>query len=162
MEENLKIKAKEQIERLAAQLSDLESMKSEIEEEEYESLRKETLEQLEEFQGSLEKMKISPKKFIEENLKTPQIIKLFAAKRIDGLRQSLGELQRDFSIGKLEKPEFESKKAEILQNLFQLGPENINTNELSFLKSRSEKTNMVSGLEGTESVNTEKIYNLLF
>ena len=56
MEKNLKNQAKQQLERLVSQLADLEESKDEFLVEEYEEMRQDTLEQLQEFEKSLQKL----------------------------------------------------------------------------------------------------------
>jgi hypothetical protein len=55
MEEILKSKARQQLNRLISQLADLESCKSDLEPEEYAESKKETIEQLQEFEISLQR-----------------------------------------------------------------------------------------------------------
>lgn len=53
----LRINIENQLERLMTQLNDLEDMREELDEEEYNTTKQETLDQLKEFQNSLEKSK---------------------------------------------------------------------------------------------------------
>ena len=108
MEENLKIRARQQLERLVSQLSDLESIKNDLDSEEYEDAKSETLDQLQEFEKSLNKLdcgevtlEFTARAILTEAFRTPDIIKLFMSKRSDGLRQKLQEITRDNTIGKL-------------------------------------------------------------
>ena len=52
----LKAQVEEQLDRLLTQLQDCEDMKEELEEEEYQQTKRETLEQLQEFEASLQKL----------------------------------------------------------------------------------------------------------
>ena len=108
MEENLKIRARQQLERLVSQLSDLESIKNDLDSEEYEDAKSETLDQLQEFEKSLNKLdcgevtlEFTARAILTEAFRTPDIIKLFMSKRSDGLRQKLQEITRDNTIGKM-------------------------------------------------------------
>ena len=108
MEENLKLRARQQLERLVSQLSDLESIKNDLDSEEYEDAKSETLDQLQEFEKSLNKLdcgevtlEFTARAILTEAFRTPDIIKLFMSKRSDGLRQKLQEITRDNTIGKM-------------------------------------------------------------
>ena len=104
----MKIRARQQLERLVSQLSDLESIKNDLDSEEYEDAKSETLDQLQEFEKSLNKLdcgevtlEFTARAILTEAFRTPDIIKLFMSKRSDGLRQKLQEITRDNTIGKL-------------------------------------------------------------
>ena len=121
MEKNLKNQAKQQLERLVSQLADLEESKDEFLVEEYEEMRQDTLEQLQEFEKSLQKLncgevtlEFTTKAILNETFKTPEIIKMFLSKKSEGLRQKLTELERDWRIGKISQSLFEIQKIEIL------------------------------------------------
>jgi hypothetical protein len=45
---------------------------------------------------------MTTKAILTEAFKTPEIIKMFAARKLDGLRQRLFEIERDSKIGKME------------------------------------------------------------
>ena len=171
MEENLKIKAKQQLERLVSELSDLENCKSDLEVEEYEEAKNETLEQLQEFEKSLEKLncgevslEFTTKAILNETFKTPEIIKMFLSKKSDGLRQKLSEIERDFRIGKLPKESFEEQKIEILGALLKLSNDNLSAEEKNFLALKANQSmKKLINIDTNEdyAVNDVKVMNLL-
>jgi len=83
-----------QLERLLDQLRDLEECKDDLDEEEYESTKKDTLAQMEEFRKTLEKMtsgdmslidlkgrvQLAMQATVSNAFKTPEVIALFAKK----------------------------------------------------------------------------------
>ncbi|PVD35402.1 hypothetical protein C0Q70_02364 [Pomacea canaliculata] len=96
----------EQLDRLVQQLSDLDECKDEMDKEEYEETRDETLEQLKEFKGSLDKMlegnmslvdqlggiQLAIQAAISKAFQTPEVIRLFAKKQPGQLRQRLADV----------------------------------------------------------------------
>ena len=149
MERNLKDRARQQLERLISQLSDLELIKGELGADEYDEAKTETLDQLEEFEKSLQKLNcgevtlnFTTRAILDETFKTPEIIKLFLSKRSEGLRQKLQEIGRDLTIGKMDDKSYEEQKLEILRALMQLGAENLSKEEINFLITKSGKANM--------------------
>lgn len=96
----------EQLDRLMQQLQDLEECREELDEDEYEETKKETLEQLSEFNDSLKKimtgdmtlvdelsgMQLAIQAAISQAFKTPEVIRLFAKKQPGQLRTRLGEV----------------------------------------------------------------------
>ncbi|XP_028438618.1 protein LZIC isoform X2 [Perca flavescens] len=96
----------EQLDRLMQQLQDLEECREELDEDEYEETKKETLEQLSEFNDSLKKimtgdmtlvdelsgMQLAIQAAISQAFKTPEVIRLFAKKQPGQLRTRLAEL----------------------------------------------------------------------
>nr|XP_040050205.1 protein LZIC isoform X2 [Gasterosteus aculeatus aculeatus] len=95
-----------QLDRLMQQLQDLEECREEMDDEEYEETKKETLEQLSEFNDSLKKimtgdmtlvdelsgMQLATQAAISQAFKTPEVIRLFAKKQPGQLRTRLAEL----------------------------------------------------------------------
>jgi hypothetical protein len=89
-----------QLNRLLTQLQDLEEMKSELDADEYESSRKETMDQLKEFESSLQKhiagditlasqldsMQLAIQAAIRSAFKSPEVIRMFAKKENGALR----------------------------------------------------------------------------
>ncbi len=144
VDSTLKAKAHDQLDRLVAQLADLEDAKDDLDQEEYEELRGETLEQLEEFESSLERMnsgdvslRDTTRAILSEAFKTPEIIKMFAARKSGGLRQKLIEIERDLKIGRLTQTDFESTKVEILGALLKIDPRELSADEKAFLSARA-------------------------
>ncbi|KAH6940601.1 hypothetical protein HPB50_003001 [Hyalomma asiaticum] len=130
----LKERLEEQLDRLVAQLSDLEECRAELDEDEYEDTKRETLEQLREFQQSLAKivsgdmtlvdqlsgMQLAIQAAISDAFRTPEVIRMFAKKQPDQLRERLSQLQRDAKIGRLSEDELAPQKLEILAALKKL------------------------------------------
>lgn len=98
----------EQLDRLMQQLADLEECREDLDDEEYEETKKETLEQLNEFNDSLKKimsgdmtlvdelsgMQLAIQAAISQAFKTPEVIRLFAKKQPGQLRTRLGEVRK--------------------------------------------------------------------
>ncbi|XP_076033872.1 protein LZIC-like [Oratosquilla oratoria] len=131
----LRKQLEEQLDRLVAQLSDLEECKAELEPEEYEDVKKDTLEQLTEFEASLTRMasgdmtlvdsinamQLAIQAAISEAFHTPEVIQMFAKKQPDQLREKLSQIERDFKIGKLTSNAYQQQKVEVLSALQKLG-----------------------------------------
>ncbi|KAL5490764.1 hypothetical protein EMCRGX_G015945, partial [Ephydatia muelleri] len=144
--QKLKQNLEEQLDRLMAQLADLEEARVDLEPEEYEETKKETIEQLKEFNQSLSKMKegnmtlvdelnrmqLAIRGAISEAFKTPEVIRMFAKKQPGQLRQRLTEMQRDLKVGKLPQDVYNQQAVEILTALRKLG-EKLSPVELEFL-----------------------------
>ncbi|XP_020785145.1 protein LZIC [Boleophthalmus pectinirostris] len=136
----------EQLDRLMQQLQDLEECREELDEDEYEETKKETLEQLSEFNDSLKKimtgdmtlvdelggMQLAIQAAISQAFKTPEVIRLFAKKQPGQLRTRLGEMDRDVMVGKLPRDVYTQQKMEILTALRKLG-EKLTAEDESFL-----------------------------
>ncbi|XP_038966421.1 protein LZIC isoform X2 [Rattus norvegicus] len=102
----LKQNLEEQLDRLMQQLQDLEECREELDGDEYEETKKETLEQLSEFNDSLKKimsgnmtlvdelsgMQLAIQAAISQAFKTPEVIRLFAKKQPGQLRTRLAEV----------------------------------------------------------------------
>ncbi|CAF1031151.1 unnamed protein product [Rotaria magnacalcarata] len=145
-----------QLERLIDQLADLEQLKDEMDENEYKEARQDTIDQLEEFNKSLEKMKSGDgglsllddvqriqnaiKSAISEAFQTPEVMRFFAKKEPVQLRNHLAEIERDTKVGKLSGAEGARKKKEILDALRKLG-ETLTTEEEIYLKQYMESSN---------------------
>uniref|UniRef100_A0A090X8H8 Beta-catenin-interacting ICAT domain-containing protein n=1 Tax=Ixodes ricinus TaxID=34613 RepID=A0A090X8H8_IXORI len=104
----LKQSLEEQLERLMAQLSDLEECRAELDQEEYDETKSETLDQLREFNQSLENdtargdmtlvdelnnMQLTIQAAISDAFRTPEVIRMFAKKQPDQLRERLAQLR---------------------------------------------------------------------
>uniref|UniRef100_A0A8C1IR59 Leucine zipper and CTNNBIP1 domain containing n=1 Tax=Cyprinus carpio TaxID=7962 RepID=A0A8C1IR59_CYPCA len=158
----------EQLDRLMQQLQDLEECsyinnfflyifffycREELEEEEYEETKKETLEQLSEFNESLKKlmsgnmtlvdelggMQLAIQAAISQAFKTPEVIRLFAKKQPGQLRTRLAEMDRDVMVGKLPRDVYTQQKVEILTALRKLG-EKLTTEDEAFLAANASST----------------------
>lgn len=128
------------------QLQDLEECREELDTDEYEETKKETLEQLSEFNDSLKKimsgnmtlvdelsgMQLAIQAAISQAFKTPEVIRLFAKKQPGQLRTRLAEMDRDLMVGKLERDLHTQQKVEILTALRKLG-EKLTADDEAFL-----------------------------
>ncbi|XP_071538373.1 protein LZIC-like [Panulirus ornatus] len=97
--QKLRQQMEDQLDRLVVQLADLEECKAELDPEEYEEVRKDTVEQLNEFQSSLSRMtsgdmtlidsfsamQLAIQAAISQAFKTPKVIQMFAKKQPDQL-----------------------------------------------------------------------------
>ncbi|GFR24951.1 protein LZIC [Trichonephila clavipes] len=162
----LKHNLEEQLDRLVAQLADLEECKNELDADEYEETKAETVEQLREFNTTLSKimsgnmtlvdelgsMQLAIQAAISNAFQTPEVIRMFAKKQPGQLRQKLSELERDAKIGKLSQDLLNQQKIEILFALKKLGDE-LNPSETHFLQCHSTATmrefEQISGDSGT-------------
>ncbi|XP_013884791.1 protein LZIC [Austrofundulus limnaeus] len=142
----LKQNMEEQLDRLMQQLQDLEDCREELDEEEYEETKRETLEQLGEFNDSLKKimtgdmtlvdelsgMQLATQAAISQAFKTPEVIRLFAKKQPGQLRTRLAEMDREVMVGKLSRDVHTQQKMEILMALKKL-EEKLTPEEEAFL-----------------------------
>ncbi|XP_035512466.1 protein LZIC [Dicentrarchus labrax] len=143
----------EQLDRLMQQLQDLEECREELDEDEYEETKKETLEQLSEFNDSLKKimtgdmtlvdelsgMQLAIQAAISQAFKTPEVIRLFAKKQPGQLRTRLAEMDRDVIVGKLSRDVYTQQKMEILTALRKLG-EKLTSEDETFLTENATAT----------------------
>ncbi|XP_031554463.1 protein LZIC-like [Actinia tenebrosa] len=146
----LKKNLEDQLDRLVAQLTDLEECREDLDEDEYEETKKETLEQMKEFKTSLDKMlagdmtlvddlnsmQLAIQAAISEAFKTPEVIRMFAKKQPGQLRQRLAEMQRDLKTGHLSQAVYTQQAVEILTALRKLG-EQLKPQESEFLAANS-------------------------
>ncbi|XFG08324.1 hypothetical protein AB1E19_011948 [Capra hircus] len=146
----LKQNLEEQLDRLMQQLQDLEECREELDTDEYEETKKETLEQLSEFNDSLKKimsgnmtlvdelsgMQLAIQAAISQAFKTPEVIRLFAKKQPGQLRTRLAEMDRDLMVGKLERDLYTQQKVEILTALRKLG-EKLTADDENFLSANA-------------------------
>ncbi|XP_064598869.1 protein LZIC-like [Liolophura sinensis] len=140
----------EQLDRLMQQLSDLEECREDLDADEYEETKGDTMEQLKEFKESLDKMmegnlslvdelngmQLAIQAAIGEAFKTPEVIRLFAKKQPGQLRQRLADIKRDTKIGKLSAEVSTQQSVEILTALKKLG-EQLTPEEEAYLQSNS-------------------------
>lgn len=148
--QRLRQQMEEQLDRLMAQLADLEECKGELDPEEYEEVHKDTIEQLNEFHSSLSRMtsgdmtlvdsfsamQLAIQAAISQAFKTPEVIQMFAKKQPDQLREKLSQIERDQKIGKIALDSYTQQKAEILSALQKLG-ESLTAAEQTFLDSHA-------------------------
>ncbi|XP_077998336.1 protein LZIC-like [Glandiceps talaboti] len=140
----------EQLDRLMAQLSDLEECREDLDDDEYEETKSETLEQLKELKETLAKithgdmslvdelnsMQLAIQAAISQAFKTPEVIRLFAKKQPGQLRQRMAEIERDTKVGKLTQDVCTQQKVEILTALKKLG-DKLSPSEEAFLTTNS-------------------------
>jgi len=117
----LKQSIEKQLNRLLLQLEDLEEFRDELDEDEYNETRAETMEQLREFEASLEDltrgnmtlvsdlnaMQLAIQGAIREAFKTPEVIRMFAKREPDARRGVAGRRasarRRDAPSTRVEK-----------------------------------------------------------
>lgn len=130
----LRQRVNDQLNRLMNQLKDLEENKDALDEEEYTSMREDTLLQLKEFSELLERQKsgnvtlidhlnqvqIAIREAVSQAFKTPEVIQMFASKQPQLLRNYLEGLERDRQLGKVNEQEYLARKAELLTALKKL------------------------------------------
>ncbi|XP_061163647.1 protein LZIC-like [Saccostrea echinata] len=148
--EKLKSNLEEQLDRLVQQLADLEEAKEDLDAEEYEETKQETMDQLTEFKESLDNMvggnlslvdqlsgmQLAIQAAISKAFKTPEVIRMFAKKQPGQLRQRLAEIRRDEKVGKLSGDVATQQSVEILTALKKLG-ENLTPEEEAYLQNNS-------------------------
>mmetsp|Transcript_25198 Transcript_25198/g.42206 ORF Transcript_25198/g.42206 Transcript_25198/m.42206 type:complete len:172 (-) Transcript_25198:131-646(-) len=165
MDPNSKLKknAEDQVTRLMAQLSDLEELRSDLDDDEYAETKAETLQQLEEFKSSLHKMmsgditlqdelgamKLAIQAAISQAFQTPETIKLFAFKQPEQLREKLAQIQEQHHLGKIADKTFYQQSVEILAALQNL-KQTLTDSELGFMQQ-----NMSASLASFEAVHVE-------
>lgn len=124
----------------------MEEEKSELDEEEYQLIKQETIDQMLEFEKTLSKMqtgdislvdklgsmRIAMQATVSNAFKTPEVIAMFAKKEPKLLREKLLELQRDVKLSKITKENFTQQTIEVLSALQKLG-EKLTEMEQQFL-----------------------------
>lgn len=143
----LKTKMEVQLSRLLLQLEDLEELRADLDDEEYEITRRETMEQMEEFEQTLTKLtsgnlslvnelgsiRLAIQAAVSQAFKTPEVIKLFAKKEPQALRERLEQLTQAHKLGRLKSlEEYNARATEILIALKRLGTE-LSPEESEFL-----------------------------
>ena len=149
-----------QLNRLLQQLEDLEEFKDDLEQDEIEETRSDTMEQMRDFESTLQKMmtgdmslvssfgrmQLAIQAAISEAFKTPEVIRLFAKKQPGQLRERLSSMEQQLKLKKISPESYNQQKAEILGALKKLG-EQITSEEEEYLKSH-----MTKSLEEFENV----------
>ncbi|GLH05948.1 Protein LZIC [Gryllus bimaculatus] len=144
--EKLKQNLENQLDRLVQQLAELEECKNDMDENEYSEMRKETIDQLQEFKESLSKMMsgdmtlvdhlgsmhLATQAAISAAFQTPAVIRMFARREPGQLRERMAEVDRDVKLGKIPLDVGNKEKLEILRALQQLG-EKLTSGELQLL-----------------------------
>jgi len=125
----------EQFERLVRQLSDIEEMRDDLDDDEYEEMKSDSIQQLEEMKDLLQKtkqgdmslvddvnrMQLAIQAAISSAFKTPQVIDMFAKKQPGQLRTRLEMIERDMKVNKISPGAFQQQKVEILAAVKKLG-----------------------------------------
>eukprot|EP01013_Petalomonas_cantuscygni_P013066 TRINITY_DN2721_c0_g1_i1.p2 TRINITY_DN2721_c0_g1~~TRINITY_DN2721_c0_g1_i1.p2 ORF type:complete len:187 (-),score=41.28 TRINITY_DN2721_c0_g1_i1:179-739(-) len=146
-DDKLKAQLQDQLNRLITQLQDCEEMKDDLEEDEYQDMKETTLQQLREFEGSLQKMssgsvslttqveavRATVRAAVSQAFKTPEVLKMFASKQPDLLRGRLASLKVDRQTNKITPAEYASRSAEVLAALQRMG-ETLSAEDATFLE----------------------------
>ncbi|KAF7994883.1 hypothetical protein HCN44_004355 [Aphidius gifuensis] len=164
--QRLRQNLEEQLERLVQQLEDLEECRDELDASEYEETKEDTMEQLREFNESLQRMikgdmtlvdelgsmQLATQAAISAAFKTPAVIRMFGKREPKQLRDRLADIVRDTKLGKLSKKISEEKRGEILSALKQLG-EKLDKSEIELLDKLSMDSLDTSGfVEVSDSI----------
>lgn len=146
----LRSNIEDQLNRLLTQLSDLEEMRDDLENDEYEQTRKETMDQLQEFEVSLQKIlegnitlvsdigsvQLRIQDAIRLSFKSADVTKLFVQKENGALRRKLASLDEDKRLGRISTEQYEEISYEIIIALDKLGEE-LSINEKALLEKRT-------------------------
>lgn len=134
---SLKANVQDQMNRLLQQLTDLEELRSELEDEEYAEVRKDTLDQIAEFDAQLKRLlegdmtlvselgqiKLALEAAIRSAFMTPEVIRMFARREPSALRLRLAKLHEDHKLGRLAEHAFRQQAVEVIVALKKLGEE---------------------------------------
>lgn len=147
--DRLRLNVEDQLNRLLQQLQDLDLAKADgdIDEEEYASSRTDTLDQMKEFEATLNKLVSGDVSLISQfdsyrnavhayivgSCRDPGITKMFANKSTSGLRNKLASLEQDLKLGRIQPDAFNSLAIDILLALEKLG-EALTANEVDMLE----------------------------
>lgn len=127
-------------------MKDLDELKDDLDPAEYEESRNETINQINEFSGSLDKMasgditlvddigkaQLAIQSAVREAFKSTEVMQIFERKESGAMRRRLAELEEAFKLGRLAEHLFTDQKREILESLDKLGDELCCT-EMQFL-----------------------------
>ncbi|CAH0558221.1 unnamed protein product [Brassicogethes aeneus] len=158
--EKLKQNLENQLDRLVEQLADLEGCKDDLEPEEYDETKEDTMEQLKELNDSLSKLvngdislvsalgavQLATQAAISQAFKTPEVIRLFGRREPKQLRERLSMIEQDVKLNKLSGSARDRQRAEILTALRQLN-EQLSTEELQFLEKHNDVSNTFKNIE---------------
>jgi Beta-catenin-interacting protein ICAT len=135
--ERLKANIQLQLSRLLLQLQDLEELRAELEDDEYLETKRDTLEQMEEFDAQLKKMmegdlslvselgqyKLALRAAIADAVKEQDNKRAFKGREPAVLRQRLRTLQQDLKLGRVGEAAFRAQSLEAVGALKRLGEE---------------------------------------
>ncbi|XP_059615277.1 protein LZIC-like [Phlebotomus argentipes] len=147
-----------QLDRLVAQLRDLEEAKEDLDEEEFEAVKEDTVEQIREFnerlgrmnQGDvtldskLSTMKQSIRKAIATSFNTLEMIKMFGEQNATELEKQLLTIDEDFRLKKISGEIMEQRKVDILTKLKAQGHP-LSAKDCEFIEKMNQK--QLQGLE---------------
>ncbi|EFO91368.1 hypothetical protein CRE_11997 [Caenorhabditis remanei] len=139
------------VDRLIRQLAEIENEKESLDDEEYKTLREDTISQLQEYGTIVERLqggdvsliddltatKIAIRAAISKAFKTPEVMALFAGKHTGLLREKLMMTESNYRGEKISKQEYLERKFEILMALRRL-EETLTDDEQKFLRDRLE------------------------
>ncbi|KAL6431452.1 protein LZIC-like [Cataglyphis hispanica] len=145
--DRLRKNLEEQLDRLVQQLEDLEDCRVTLDETDYQESKEDTMEQLREFNESLQRMisgdmtlinelgamQLATQAAISAAFQTPAVIRMFGKREPTGLKERLSQIDRDVKLGKLNKEAADRQRGEILSALRQLG-EKLEPSELQLLE----------------------------
>jgi hypothetical protein len=135
--EQLKASIQDQLSRLLLQLSDLEELRAELEDDEYLETKRDTLEQMEEFDAQLRKLmdgdvslvsalgqvKLALRAAIAGAVQADDAKRAFARKEASALRARLRTLAQDAKLGRVGEAAFRAQTLEAVERLRKLGEE---------------------------------------
>ena len=157
----LKENVQAQLARLLDQMSDLEELAGELDEDEIEEMRAETIEEMKQFEATLAKMMSSNDQLVDDlsrhrtaiqeairgSFATPDVIRMFTSKSGAQLRQRLAQIDRDTKLGNLNERDHSRKKIEVLTALKKLG-ETLSDEESAILQETSRRRFSDDGVGG--------------
>lgn len=159
----------DQLKRLITQLQDIEEMKDELDDEEYSTSRQETIDQMKDFEVSLQKMASGDISLVDDigsaqlaiqaairSVNSPEILNMFLKKENSSLRSKLASLNFDLKLGRISKDSHNSQAAEILNMLVKLGEE-LSLSEQEILKQDSGAMDGFASTSGEELASTANI-----
>lgn len=114
----------DQVERLVEQLKDLEECRNDLTPDEYTSMREDTVEQIKEFTGTLDRMtkgditlnntfstmRAAIRKAIASSFNTVEIIKMFGDQNTSDLEKQLLDLHENHKLKKINAEDYEKKE----------------------------------------------------
>ncbi|XP_032674056.1 protein LZIC-like [Odontomachus brunneus] len=138
---------KEQLSRLVQQLQDLEDNRVTLDETDYHECKEDTVQQLYEFNESLQRMisgdmtlvdelgaiQLATETAISTAFKTSAVRRMFDKREPSLLKEHLAQIDRDVKLGKLSKETADHQRGEIMSALRQLG-EKLEPSDLQLLE----------------------------
>jgi len=135
--EQLKARIQDQLARLLLQLQDLEELRAELDDDEYLETKRDTLEQMEEFDAQLKKLmdgdvslvsalgqvKLALRAAIAGAVQADDAKRAFARKEAAALRARLRTLAQDAKLGRVGAAAFQAQSVEAVERLKRLGEE---------------------------------------